>query len=377
MRKRQHHGFTLIELLVVIAIIAILAAILFPVFARAREKARQTTCSSNQRQIAASMQMYTQDHEETLPNTATVWKDINIDSGVLICPTQGKATPNAYVYNGNNAGKALGDIADPVSSMLTADGSTANNVAYTALDVTLRHSNKAILGYVDGHVATTSIIPLLPIPVIDGLAAYFSADTGVSNSVWTDRSGNAHNAKLTNGTITQTLNAVNGKPAVTMTNALLTLDGTIKLKAASTGFVVAKVDASGNYRTFLATGDKGLHFAQWAGSGVCLAHANTAFIAQKNNSNSGNWQEVSYTANGATGAGSIYQNGTLQDAKNYGNYATILDNSTVYIGDAYPTYSSGSYRYNGLMAEIIIYTRVLSTSELASVDAYLKTKYGL
>ena len=48
-------GFTLIELLVVIAIIAILAAILFPVFARAREKARQTTCSSNQRQLAANL----------------------------------------------------------------------------------------------------------------------------------------------------------------------------------------------------------------------------------------------------------------------------------------------------------------------------------
>jgi prepilin-type N-terminal cleavage/methylation domain-containing protein len=51
-KQVNRHGFTLIELLVVIAIIAILAAILFPVFARAREKARQTTCTSNQRQIA-------------------------------------------------------------------------------------------------------------------------------------------------------------------------------------------------------------------------------------------------------------------------------------------------------------------------------------
>ena len=56
-------GFTLIELLVVIAIIAILAAILFPVFARAREKARQTTCANNQRQIAAAIHMYAQDHD--------------------------------------------------------------------------------------------------------------------------------------------------------------------------------------------------------------------------------------------------------------------------------------------------------------------------
>ncbi|HAH86615.1 MAG TPA: hypothetical protein DCL60_04515 [Armatimonadetes bacterium] len=54
-------GFTLIELLVVIAIIAILAAILFPVFAKAREKARQTTCSSNLKQISTAIQMYAQD----------------------------------------------------------------------------------------------------------------------------------------------------------------------------------------------------------------------------------------------------------------------------------------------------------------------------
>ncbi len=64
MRK---HGFTLIELLVVIAIIAILAAILFPVFARAREKARQASCSSNLKQIAIGILMYAQDYDEMFP----------------------------------------------------------------------------------------------------------------------------------------------------------------------------------------------------------------------------------------------------------------------------------------------------------------------
>ena len=67
MSRRKTDGFTLIELLVVIAIIAILAAILFPVFAQAREKARATSCISNQKQIGTSFLMYTQDYDETFP----------------------------------------------------------------------------------------------------------------------------------------------------------------------------------------------------------------------------------------------------------------------------------------------------------------------
>src|SRR4028118_1177374 len=64
---RKQSGFTLIELLVVIAIIAILAAILFPVFAQAREKARQATCISNMKQISLAVSSYTQDNDEVLP----------------------------------------------------------------------------------------------------------------------------------------------------------------------------------------------------------------------------------------------------------------------------------------------------------------------
>ncbi len=66
MQRRK--GFTLIELLVVIAIIAILAAILFPVFARAREKARQASCLSNQKQWALAWHMYAQDYDESVPS---------------------------------------------------------------------------------------------------------------------------------------------------------------------------------------------------------------------------------------------------------------------------------------------------------------------
>ncbi|NUP99604.1 MAG: DUF1559 domain-containing protein [Armatimonadetes bacterium] len=77
----KRRGFTLIELLVVIAIIAILAAILFPVFAKAREKARQSSCSSNLKQLGLAMLQYAQDYDETFAMYA----------------------PSTYTYNWDNA----------------------------------------------------------------------------------------------------------------------------------------------------------------------------------------------------------------------------------------------------------------------------------
>ncbi|MBM3775539.1 MAG: prepilin-type N-terminal cleavage/methylation domain-containing protein, partial [Acidobacteria bacterium] len=67
MTRSRRPGFTLIELLVVIAIIAILAAILFPVFAQARETARKTTCQSNLKQFMNGILMYAQDYDEGMP----------------------------------------------------------------------------------------------------------------------------------------------------------------------------------------------------------------------------------------------------------------------------------------------------------------------
>jgi prepilin-type N-terminal cleavage/methylation domain-containing protein/prepilin-type processing-associated H-X9-DG protein len=78
----RNKGFTLIELLVVIAIIAILAAILFPVFAQAREKARQTACMSNEKQMGTALQMYGQDYDEILPT----WNMGVLTGGPGCCP---------------------------------------------------------------------------------------------------------------------------------------------------------------------------------------------------------------------------------------------------------------------------------------------------
>src|SRR5690348_11874145 len=87
---RRKNGFTLIELLVVIAIIAILAAILFPVFAQAREKARETSCVSNMKQIALALQMYAQDYDETFFSSGDLPKK---KSNGAVCDT-GKIQPD-------------------------------------------------------------------------------------------------------------------------------------------------------------------------------------------------------------------------------------------------------------------------------------------
>ncbi len=97
-------AFTLIELLVVIAIIAILAAILFPVFAQAREKARQATCLSNQKQILLAIMMYTQDYDEMLPRLEA--GPINWD-GNINTDDEGWGIENAvdpYIKAGNTWG---------------------------------------------------------------------------------------------------------------------------------------------------------------------------------------------------------------------------------------------------------------------------------
>jgi len=173
MHSPSKTGFTLIELLVVIAIIAILAAILFPVFAKAREKARQTSCLNNQRQIAIGIQMWSQDHDEMLPAADGVWGALSLDKGVFKCASKSRLA-NGYVYNNKIAGIAIGKIDSDtatfpdgsVGTFVTMDGihaatpdipngltPTLDGIAYSTADIDARHGQKAICSFVDGHAA--------------------------------------------------------------------------------------------------------------------------------------------------------------------------------------------------------------------------------
>ena len=205
---KKNYGFTLIELLVVIAIIAILAAILFPVFAQAREKARQTSCLSNVKQFCTAWQLYADDYDETacpvydVLTWQTWWDGFDdtwsggtfdysrgylspyIKNGqISACPSFPKGhsfdRPNTgYAYNRligghendtydgwNPAPAALAEIANPAETVLFSDaGFRSGNAIYgsnvlyepsagysTATKTYFVHNDMANVGFADGH----------------------------------------------------------------------------------------------------------------------------------------------------------------------------------------------------------------------------------
>jgi len=155
MRKR---GFTLIELLVVIAIIAILAAILFPVFEKARQKAHTSVCLNNVRQMTLASLTYAQDHEETLPPKAQVWAAVALDPKIFICPRTEKTILNGYGYAVAVDNKPLGDFDNTVMTTLVFADATerANNQIGSSADLDARHQDKVVGGFLDGHVKLAS-----------------------------------------------------------------------------------------------------------------------------------------------------------------------------------------------------------------------------
>jgi len=180
-RATPRRGFTLIELLVVIAIIAILAAILFPVFARAREKARQASCTSNIKQVALAVLMYVQDYDERFPperdgidaipwfRTGTVVFTVYANYQPLVypyvkntqafmCPSSPRMDPAegfAYDYAMNSSLSTgvppvkLGQIEYPVQTLMIGD-STYEWIDRAAR-IHARHNSGAVLGLCDGH----------------------------------------------------------------------------------------------------------------------------------------------------------------------------------------------------------------------------------
>ncbi len=178
----MRRGFTLIELLVVIAIIAILAAILFPVFARAREKARQTSCLSNVKQLTLAATMYAQDYDDKLPfgHSFGVWWYTAIEpyansDQLLICPSRQTIKPTGYgwnyigcgyqpgatwspprtgpIYEGCN--RSIYKSPGPAGTILLADnwtgGSSSQRRWLYRTNRDARHNEGDNYGFVDGH----------------------------------------------------------------------------------------------------------------------------------------------------------------------------------------------------------------------------------
>ena len=182
---RHNRGFTLIELLVVIAIIAILAAILFPVFAKARDKARSANCISNLKQLALVIRLYCDDYDDAGPFTYMgygcepggiwVWnRMINSgygpagESGMYSCPGNGSYGMNRYrgafcargVAGGNTDPWRLdGDVRHPEAVMLIADAWYSHQCDPPYFydvngdgKMTPRHGSVDNMAFCDGHV---------------------------------------------------------------------------------------------------------------------------------------------------------------------------------------------------------------------------------
>ena len=173
-------GFTLIELLVVIAIIALLAAILFPVFARARENARKSSCMNNSKQIMVGFMQYTQDYDETMfdvnwNGTDIAWWDIiqpyMKSRQALGCPSYRGGYIENYAGTAPSTGFnymwsehvmadaiALADVQRPAQRVAFAEGNHAvngwtwNNVRNRASRPGANHLEGCNTAFLDGHV---------------------------------------------------------------------------------------------------------------------------------------------------------------------------------------------------------------------------------
>ena len=165
---RVKSGFTLIELLVVIAIIALLASLLLPAFSKAQEKSQQAACLSNLRQIHMGVEIWAQNHYETLPSANTMWKDIGLKKKIFICPTKGPSQPNGYVYSSFIADQPLAKIKETCDEILAADGGNEKNILTMPDDLDFRHNDRYNAVFCDGHVeGLSSLTPMWKVTIGD------------------------------------------------------------------------------------------------------------------------------------------------------------------------------------------------------------------
>jgi len=125
--------------------------------------------------------MYVQENEETMPGT-DFWSVVDGASGkILVCPTAGKKIANAYGYSNRVAGIGLGEIPMPTEEELTMDAVAGleNNLLLTIDDVDFRHTKKAVVSYVDGHVTLTNAVRAIYAKPVDVIQST-TTDLGMS-----------------------------------------------------------------------------------------------------------------------------------------------------------------------------------------------------
>jgi len=184
MCKQAMRGFTLIELLVVIAIIAILAGTLFPVFVKARQRAYESTCLTNQRQIAVALSIYTQDNSGWYPPINVTWQVLKLPPKSMICPTAGEKVLNGYgISYGLNARSILDPLLPtPDATLISADAlPNCNNIIFLPCNVSMLHSNgTAIMSFADGHVKQDKYVPISML--LDSSFSLWPPDSYIYNS---------------------------------------------------------------------------------------------------------------------------------------------------------------------------------------------------
>jgi len=121
LRQRKRAGFTLIEFMVVLAIILLLVSLLLPLLAMSRDNAYRVTCTSNQRHITQAVMMWAQDHEETYPNGAALWKGMKFPSKMKTCPAQ-TSTGFGYDYSSFLVDTNVGNVPRPSAEIMIVDG---------------------------------------------------------------------------------------------------------------------------------------------------------------------------------------------------------------------------------------------------------------